>query len=108
MSEFFEYDPLIGLRYDTEYDDGADKMTVHSSQDVEPVLDHMNAKRNKDDHDKGIKRGLWHYCSIPAHVELELRKKGLNIYDKNCTKDLLKEINTNYKYLKATRLNHSI
>jgi len=106
LSEFFDYNQSNGMKYDTEMD--GDDLIIRATQDVEPTLDHMTKKRNSDNSDMGIKRGMWHYCTIPVHVELELRAKGINIYNKHQTKKLIKEINTNYKYLKATRLNHEI
>ena len=104
MSEFFDYNHNNGMRYDTEQDN--DKIIIHSSQDVAPIIEHMARKRNNEGN--GIKRGMWHYCSIPTTVELELRQKGINIYNKHQTKELLKEINTNYPHLKATRMKHAI
>lgn len=92
------------MRYETEEDH--EKITIHSSQDVEPLLDALNEKRGQGD--QGIKKNFWHYCSIPTHVEIELRNKGINIYNKHQTKEVLREINTNYPKLKATRLNHEI
>lgn len=106
MAEFFEYNPENGMIYHTEEAE-EDKLILRSSQDVEPILDYTSAKRNRNDN-SGIKRGFWHYCTIPTHVELELRQKGINIYNKRQTKELLKEINTNYPHLKVTRLNHAI
>lgn len=106
MAEFFDYNPNNGMVYHTEDSDG-DDLILRSSQDVEPILNHINEKRKRND-DKGIKRGFWHYCTIPTHVELELRQKGINIYNKHQTKELLKEINTNYPHLKVTRLNHAL
>ena len=107
MSEFFDYDPNNGMIYSMDYDHRTDETVIHSKQDVGPILDHMADKRKKDD-DSGIGRGLWHYCTIPTRVELELKQKGIDIYDKNCLKDVLREINQNYPYLKATRKNHMI
>jgi hypothetical protein len=106
MAEFFDYNPGNGMIYHTEMKDDQD-MIIRSSQDVEPVLRHINEKRKHND-DSGIKRSLWHYCTIPTHVELELLQKGINIHNKHQTKELLKEINTNYPYLKVTRRNHAI
>ena len=104
MSEFFDYNPHNGMIYSTDFDNANDNLIIHSKQDVEPILDHMNEKRKTDD--KGIEKNFWHYCSIPTMVELELRQKGINIYNKHQTKELLREINTNYPHLKATRKNH--
>lgn len=105
MSEFFDYNKDNGMVYSTEMAN-EDDMIIRAEQDVEPILDEMARRRNAGKDSNGIKKGFWHYCSIPVHVELELRKKGINIYNKHQTKELLKEINTNYPYLKATRLKH--
>ena len=104
MSEFFDYSPHNGMRYDTEEDH--EGITIHATQDVGPILDHLKNKRAQGD--QGIKRNLWHYCSIPTEVEIELRNKGINIYNKNHTARVLREINQNYPKLKATRLHHEI
>ena len=105
MAEFFEYNKDNGMVYSTEMKN-EDDMIIRAEQDVEPILDEMARRRNANKDSSGISKGFWHYCSIPVHVELELRQKGINIYNKHQTKELLKEINTNYPYLKATRLHH--
>lgn len=105
MSKFFEFDPVTGVRYDTEDDEG-DKITVHASQDLQPILDHTQKLRNNNATDGGIKKDFWHYATIPTWLEIELRAKGINIYDKNCTQDLLRELNTNYPKFKVTNLHH--
>lgn len=104
MSEFFDYNPNNGMIYHTEDGNKEGEIIVGATQDVEPIVDHLTDKRNAEG--DGIKRGMWHYCSIPTTVEVELRKKGINIYNKHQTKELLREINTNYPYLKATRRHH--
>jgi hypothetical protein len=93
------------MTYYTEDGEG-DEITVHSVQDVQPFIDHATRVRNSGVADKGIKRDVWKYCTIPTHVELALRDKGINIYKKEDQKAMLKEINTNYPYLKYTRLHH--
>ena len=105
MSEFFDYDPLHGLVYSTDYDEDSGDMIVHSKQDLDPTLKLCEAIRNEN---AGIPKGahFWRYCAVPAWLELELRAKGINIHDKNCTKDFLKEINTNYPAFKYTTLSH--
>lgn len=102
MAEFFDYNKENGMRYDTECH--GDKLIISAKQDIQPVLDHMKDKQEVSD--RGIKGGFWHYCSIPTVVEVELRQKGIDIYNKHQTKELLREINTNYPYLKATRRHH--
>ena len=101
MSEFFDYNPHNQMRYDLSESEG--KITIHSTQDIEPLLDYLKEKRGHDD--KGHFR---HYCSIPTFVEIELRNKGINIYNKNHTARVIKEINQNYPKLKATNLHHEI
>jgi len=106
MSEFFDYNKNNGMIYATEDGEKEGEIVIGASQDVQPIVDHMNKKRNGVD--TGVKRGLWHYCSIPTVVELELLQKGINIYNKHHFKAVLKEINTNYPYLKATRRHHEV
>ena len=105
MSEFFDYNPNNGMRYDTEDGEKDGDIIIRSSQDVQPVVDHMNEKRKNPENRKA---NLRHYCTIPTWVEIELRKKGIDIYNKHQTKELLKEINTNYPKLKATKMHHEI
>ena len=107
MAKFFDYNAHNGTWIEDEVNEDGD-LVFKTSQDVQPVIDMVKARRNSGEIDKGIKRGFWHYATIPTHVELELRKKGINLYDPNQTKEVLKEINTNYKYLKNTDLIHNI
>lgn len=108
MAEFFDINAHRGLVYHTE-DNQDGSITLRTTQNVQPILDHTQKERSSGANDlKGIKAGYWKYAMIPAHVELELRKKGIDIYDKNCTKRLIREINTNYPHLKTTNLHHEI
>lgn len=107
MAEFFDWNPAHGTWYESEYDYQDGKITIATMQDVEPVVDFCKAKRNSDHGDTGIKRGFWHYAKIPTHVELELRQKGISIYERGQTKELLREINQNYPYLKVTNKHHA-
>jgi hypothetical protein len=107
MPRFFDYNPDNGTWIEDETDaDG--NLTFKTWQDVQPILDRTKEKRNSGQVDKGIKRGFWHYATIPPVVEMELRQKGIKIGNPNQTKELLKEINTNYPYLKNTDLTHNI
>ena len=110
MSEFFDYDPLTGLTYKTDYDWASDSITLNTSQDVQPVLDRARQLRNDETRDsKGIKDDFWLYAIIPPMVEVEIRNKhGININDKNCTKDFLRIINTEYPHLKVTNKTHAV
>jgi hypothetical protein len=102
MPVFFDFDPETGVTETFDYDPIADRVMITASQDVSGFLDHMKAVRdNPDIAKKGLKEEWLLYASIPTVVEIELRNKGLKLEDKNATKAILKEINTNYPYLKA-------
>lgn len=108
MPILFDYDPVTGLRETFDYDPINDQVLIRTEEDVSPLLDRLKALRNEDEYTRqGIKGDWWHYCTIPATVEMELRKKGIDIYDKNATKAILKEINQNYPWLKATTKRHA-
>lgn len=78
-------------------------MSITSVQDVSGILDVLKKKKNDPEAwKKGVNKSFAHYATIPPIVELELRKKGINIYDKNCTKRLIQEIEQNYPDLKVT------
>ena len=107
MPILFDYDPETGVSEYFDYDPVRDQVAITYEQDISFFLDRMKAIRdNPDISKKGIKEEWWLYCSIPPVVEIELRNKGLNVYDKNAGKAILKEINTNYPYLKATEKWH--
>ena len=86
-TEYFDYDPID------------DKCTITTVQDVSSFIDHMKEKRKQELWGGQVKNDFVHFCSIPTIVELELRKKGIDIHDKNCTKKLMQEIQQNYPYL---------
>ena len=109
MPILFDYDPITGIKEYFDYDPINDAVSITSEQDITLFLDRMNALRNNEDYSKdGIKEEWWHYCSIPSVVELELRKKGLCLENKDHMKQILKEINSNYPFLKATTKKHAI
>ena len=106
MPKFLDYNPARGTWYEEDYDHTEDKYIVHIKQDVEPVLEVAKAERNSGINDKV--GDFSKYAIIPAHVEVELRQKGINIYNQHQTKELLREINRNYPYLKTTNLKHEL
>jgi hypothetical protein len=106
MPEFFHHDPLTGATEYFDYEEDTGLAHIHTVQDVSPLIHRNQAMANQGLADKGIKEGWWHYCDIPAVVEMELRKKGINIYDPNDGRKLFREINANYPYLKRTHKTH--
>mgnify|MGYP003536031045 FL=1 len=104
----FDYNPDTGVTQYFDYDPINDEINITSVQDCSAIVDYMTQLRNNEEYSKkGIKEEWWHYAKIPTFVEIELRKKVINIYDKNATKAILKEINQNYPALKATTKTHA-
>jgi hypothetical protein len=105
--EHFDYDPVTGL---TEYlDFSADGKTfsIRTVQDVEPFVDYAKFLANTGGTDHNFRGEGWLYAIIPPGVQAEMFKKNINILDKADTKRMLKEINTNYPYLKTTHRHHA-
>lgn len=107
MSILFDYDPLTGVSQHFDYDPVKDQIFLTSSQDLSFLMEQLKQKRNNPEAwKKGIKESFAHYATIPPIVELELKKKGIDIHNPAQTKELLKEINTNYPFLKTTTAHH--
>src|ERR1017187_4832673 len=101
MAEFFEYDPLTGIRTDTDWDEATQSMTLTRTTDVEPVLDHAKRRSHEVGKDRaGIKNGWMCYATLPPIVILQMRAKGINIYDNNDQAAMFREINSHYPHLK--------
>lgn len=103
MSEFFEFDRTTGIRTDTSWSESEQKMTLIRTSNVEPVLDFSKAVSNEvglNRHD--IQKGWWLYAKLPPIVILQMRAKGINVFDKNDQKRMFAELNTHYPYLKCT------
>ena len=107
MPVLFDRDPETGMTTYFDYDPINDQAILTYEQDVSGFLDRM--KELRDDPTvsaNGIRESWWHYASIPQVVEMELMKKGLVLSNKDHFKSILKEINANYPYLKATEKWH--
>lgn len=107
MAEFFDYDPVTGVAEYFEYDHLNKTVTINYRQDVEPIIDYCKTLANQSMTDDGIKKDWWQYCIIPPVVDMALMKKGIDIKDPNATKKIIKEINTNYPWLKTTQKHHA-
>ena len=108
MPEFLHYDPYTGTNKYFDWDETTNTALIHTVQDVEPFLKQAMEKANTGATDGGIKRDFWHYAEIPAVVQLELRKKGIDIYsqDPAMIRKMFAEINTNYAKCKLTHKKH--
>jgi hypothetical protein len=101
MPEFFSYDPLTGVRKYFDYDEATGNAHIRSEQDVSGLLGRNAELRNTRACDAGEMQ-LW--ATIPPVVQLELRKKGIDIFsdDPSMLKRMRQEIEANYTYLKTT------
>lgn len=107
MSILFDYDPLTGVSQHFDFDPVTEQIRLTSSQDLSFLMEQLKQKRNNPEAwKKGVKESFAHYATIPPIIELELKKKGIDIYNPNQTKEILREINTNYPFLKATTVRH--
>jgi hypothetical protein len=103
MPILFDYDSETGVKTMFDYDPIKDEVHLSYEQDVTAFLDRMQDIRNNPEISaKGIKEEWWHYCSIPPVVEMELMRKGLYLHRPDDMKEILKIINADYPYLKAT------
>ncbi len=103
MSEFYEYDPITGIHTETAWDENAQEMTLIRTADVQPVLDYTRrfsheAGMNRKD----IQEGWWCYAKLPPIVILQMRAKGIDVFNRNDQKRMFEEINANYPHLKMT------
>jgi hypothetical protein len=107
MSIHFDYDPITGVTQYYDYDPVTDSHSITSMQNLDAFMEALKQKRNNPEAwAKGVKEEWAHYASIPPVIEMELRKKGIDIFNPHQTKELIKEINTNYPFLKATSAHH--
>lgn len=106
MAKTYEYNPTSGCY--TSIEDTADGgVVLKTIQDVQPVLDHVQRKRDSGLVDRGIKKDWWHYATIPAAVWLKWKQeRGVDIFNKDHEKKVLKLINSEYPRLKNTYLKH--
>jgi hypothetical protein len=105
--QLFDYDPITGIAEYYEERDG--KIHMHYRQDVEPILEQARKLRNEGGPDDAWKKqGATMYASLPMVVVHEMQKKGINIFDQNDMPRVIREINTNYPYLKTTYKYHAI
>lgn len=105
--ELFDYDPLTGIRSFWHYDEETGKGVFRREQDVQWAVDLAAELRNSGATDGRLEDDYMRlYAVIPPGVELELKSKGIDIYDPNNTRILLETINRDYPFLKTTNRNH--
>jgi hypothetical protein len=107
--QVFGHDPTTGVTDYLDIIEEGGQLTAVAEfvQDVQPLIDRNKELANVGATDIGVKKGLWHYCSIPMTVVIELRQKGVNVFNPDHHKRVFQEINQNYAYLKTTNKTHA-
>lgn len=109
MRKWTEYDPFTGLHTIDRAQDGDTLIHTTKAQDVEPLLERNQTLRNSGATDIGIKKGLWHYMSIPLAMQYEiLAKHGINVNKRDHWPALFKLVNEHYPHLKTTTKTHNM
>ena len=105
--EFLDFDPFTGIATYTEDLDGP-MMAIHQETDVEPLIEAVKRRRLEGFSDMGIGRTLnGEYCRLDCVTIMNLKKKGIDVFAKmpNGSAEqarFMREIETNYPYLKTT------
>jgi hypothetical protein len=103
MAEFFEMDPVTGIRTETSYDELTGQLTINRSADVEQVVNWTTAARNEAGLNReGIAEGWWLYAKLPPIEIVKMRQLGINVFDQNDAKKMFEYINEHLPWLKAT------
>ena len=105
-----DFNPLSGEKVWFQYEHSTDRMVITHEQDVEDHLKlahHLTLDDKRDK--KGRKEDWWHYAHVPNAVILEMKEKhGVDFFDKAQEKRVFALLNTEYKRLKTTNLNHNV
>jgi hypothetical protein len=100
--KFLDFNPDTGLLTTTAFEDG--RNIVKYEQDCQPYWDANAAFRANDDRwRKGVKEGFAHAAFVPDVVIIDMKTRfGVNFYDKNQRKQVLKLIESHYPHCKVT------
>lgn len=102
MSDFFEIDPVSGIRTDWKWNENDQQYTLQRTADVEPLLDYTKGMANEvGKNSKDIKKGWWLYAKIPPIVQVQMRAKGIEVGNPDHHQRMLAEINSHYPHLKC-------
>lgn len=108
MKRLFDHDSASGLTTWFEHDPVQDVVTLSYEQDLSGFLDVLKQKRNNEEATRqGIKKGMWHYATLPAAAIIALKAKGIDVFNPSHTKALLKAINQDFPACKVTAKHHS-
>lgn len=94
MSKFLEYNH-DGSYHEYETDPQTGDLLIHHNQDVSAAVDWATKQRNHGVNDLGGKRDkddLKHYATVSMGAILQMRKAGIDFWNKDHEKAMLKWI----------------
>lgn len=88
--------------------DDNENISITTEQDVSGFLDHMQRLRERgyERWQAGVKEEWLLYASIPNVVIMQLKAKGIDVFNPDHEKAMLREINRNFPYLKTVDKTH--
>ena len=92
------------VKSDYYYDDGEDKLVLHTHGDVQGVIDANKAAQNAWDGRFNPKKTFHHVASIPPEIALKwLHEEGYNIYQREGFEAIIKKKlnDPEWRYLKT-------
>lgn len=96
------YDPLTGLKTFHDYDEATDTTFLHHTQDVQPILD---ANKRAANDASGPLGEMVRVASIPAVVQLEWLKRGVDLYNPDHKQGVAKLLDDpEWRYLKVRNI----
>ena len=104
-----DFDPLTRESVWMDYNDSDETVRIIHHQDVTPIIERNKAFANDDDKTKrGIKKGWWHYASIPNTLIVKWKQElGIDLFDRNDQKKVMKLLKQpEYKFLRTTSKVH--
>lgn len=75
MRRPFDIDPVTGKTETFEFDGAADTFTIHTAQDIEPLLEHSLRSRNRAENRWG--GDVHRVASLPLAVYQDLATRGI-------------------------------
>lgn len=103
MAKTYEYNP--DGSYHVVEDDPEGNLLITHCQEVKPALDWAKKQRNSGQNDMGGVRDLAdikHYATVSMGAILEMRKEGIDFWNRAHEKDMLKWIERKAPNLKVT------
>jgi hypothetical protein len=98
----FDFDQNTGMK--TVFEDlGDDGFALHTTQDVEPILDANKAKANMGRDYYAASKDIWRVASIPMSVQLKwMVEEGIDVYNPEHMPRIKKKLNDpEWRHLKT-------